>query len=315
MTQSRKLVEVSQHGATIGFAGLGLRGKGVETPKQAVHDGDTIFARALSNISLRFLGVDAPEVSFLLPGSDVFTRIDAAAWASLLEHPFAGWNAEALLTRGLMDALAPRLGPKTALNHYKHADAAHRGLEKLVGDDVKTFAGGDREKFSFFLRYAHEALDRYGRLLAYVNADVARKSDRPLAYNERMLEAGLASPYFIWPNLEPFKQQARRLDAGPAPADVPALADRESLGRARRWVKAARDKHVGIFDVADPLLLQPFELRFLAQRRAPERWVVDLTGVNGKLIEPTKYHLVPNAEDRLFVPDEYVPLFRMKGWS
>jgi hypothetical protein len=45
--------------------------------------------------------------------------------------------------------------------------------------------------------------------------------------------------------------------------------------------------------------LQPFEIRFLAQRRLPERWVVDLSKNEDGLIPPQEYHTVPNMEDRL----------------
>jgi hypothetical protein len=57
-----------QQQGTIGHAGLGLRGDTVMTPAFAAHDGDTVFARALTNISIRFVGVDTAEVAFTLPG-------------------------------------------------------------------------------------------------------------------------------------------------------------------------------------------------------------------------------------------------------
>jgi hypothetical protein len=57
----------------------------------------------------------------------------------------------------------------------------------------------------------------------------------------------------------------------------------------------------------DPLRLQPFEL--LAGRRAPDRWVIDLTSNSGVLLKPTDYHTIDHLEDRLYVPVEYMPLF------
>jgi hypothetical protein len=44
--------------------------------------------------------------------------------------------------------------------------------------------------------------------------------------------------------------------------------------------------------------------------------VIDLTDEgNNKLIAPERYYEIPNGEDRLFIPSEYVPIFRMHGWS
>ena len=62
----------------------------------------------------------------------------------------------------------------------------------------------------FFLRDAKDVIDRYGRLLAYltVNVDKDNLAAAPkLSYDERMLEERMAAPYFIWPNLDPFKKQ------------------------------------------------------------------------------------------------------------
>jgi hypothetical protein len=33
------------------------------------------------------------------------------------------------------------------------------------------------------------------------------------------------------------------------------------------------------------------------------------------LIKPQKYYIVANIEDRLFIPEEYVPLFVEAGWK
>jgi hypothetical protein len=59
--------------------------------------------------------------------------------------------------------------------------------------------------------------------------------------------------------------------------------------------------------------LYPFELRFLAQRRAPNRWVIDLSQSDNHLLHPQEY-TIPNPEDRLYIPEEYLLLFKSKGW-
>jgi hypothetical protein len=58
----------------------------------------------------------------------------------------------------------------------------------------------------------------------------------------------------------------------------------------------------------------PFELRFLARRSPPDRWVIDLSADDDRLHPPQSYIAIPNAEDRLFLPAEYVPLFVENGW-
>ena len=55
-------------GVIVGHVTLMLWGQGSATPGQAVHDGDTIGSDPKGNLSVRFLGVDAPEISFTLPG-------------------------------------------------------------------------------------------------------------------------------------------------------------------------------------------------------------------------------------------------------
>lgn len=216
---SKKLIEEARSSkATIGHAGLGLRGETVMTPAFATHDGDTVFARALTNISLRFLGVDTAEVAFTLPGDGNPTPITNPKWEAFLANPFADWpDAKTALGTELHTFLTDHTGPGTATNHATRAEAAAQKLEELIAADVATFAGGDDSQFVFFLRYCKEVIDRYGRLLAYLTVDVANLADAPaLSYNERMPETGMAAPYFIWPNLDPFKQQPSLLDAVPA---------------------------------------------------------------------------------------------------
>jgi hypothetical protein len=58
----------------------------------------------------------------------------------------------------------------------------------------------------------------------------------------------------------------------------------------------------------------PFELRFIARRQPPDRWVIDLSSDSEELVPPQRYYRVANPEDRLFVPAEFVPLFTYVGW-
>jgi endonuclease YncB( thermonuclease family) len=315
MASSLKLVQESKSGATVGFLGFGLRSGAVESPRQSVHDGDTVIGRTLANVDVRFLGMDTPEVSFHLPGQRAFVSIGSEKWAAFLSNPFEDWTGPEV-PQELLQHLQPGLTEETADNHARHAAAARQHLIELVEADMATFHDGSKDQFSFFIRFAHDVIDRYGRLLGYLNVNLeADVQDRPDTYNERMLQAGLAMPYFIWPNTEPFKKQPTLLDAVFAPSDVAGIASSGALGRARGWVAEARAAGKGLFDPTDPLLLQPFELRYLADRRLPDRAVVDLSGANPGLVPATGYGKVPHEEDRLFIPSEFVPLFRERGWQ
>jgi endonuclease YncB( thermonuclease family) len=307
-------------GLTVGVVRLGFRGGVTGSVRQQTHDGDTLSVRTDLNFGVRFLGVDAPEISFTLPGEDAFTGLANARWEAYLTDPFAAALPPFVppLPPPLLAHLAPRLGPGCALNHHRHADAAEDALEAAVEADLVAL-GQDRHQFRFFLAFASEVMDRYGRFLCYVNRyqpDAASPAPRPLTYNERLLAGGHLTPYFIWPNLDPYLAAASLPDAVPAPATLRAQAANPAtaLGAARAAVAAARAQGLGVFDPSDPLRLLPFEVRYLARRRPPDRWVIDLATADDLLRRPEDYHAIPHPEDRLFVPAEYVPLFVEAGW-
>ena len=111
-----------------------------------------------------------------------------------------------------------------------------------------------------------------------------------------------------------------------SPAQVAGLCANPTLSQARQYVRDARNQGKGVFgDIvengvkkADPLILMPHEIRFLAARRPPSRYVIDLEQQGnraGKLLHPENYYQIPNVEDRLYIPVEYEPLFERKGWT
>jgi hypothetical protein len=61
-----KAIEQLRSGLTVGHAQTAMHGTRRGTVGQVVHDGDTIALDPFGGLSLRFLGVDAPEVSFTL---------------------------------------------------------------------------------------------------------------------------------------------------------------------------------------------------------------------------------------------------------
>ena len=322
-----KAVFTTQRGLTVGIAQLGIRADGRGSVGQQVHDGDTVTVDPFGNLGFRFLGVDAPEVSFTLPaqsngnGSDslnsTFVGIDDPRWETFLSTPFSDLFGPIELDEGLRDYLQPRVGAGTATNHAKLADAATAALRAEVSADMERL-GQDGETFKFFLAFASEIMDSYGRFLGYINCDQPAPP-RPDSYNERLLGQGHVTPYFIWPNLDPFRRQPRLVDAVPepgkvTPAGVAASASRP-LDEARASVRQAREAGLGVWKSDDPLRLLPFELRFLARRKPPDRWVIDLAAGDDKLLAPQLYHRIDYPEDRLFIPDEYLQLFVSEGWK
>lgn len=111
---------------------------------------------------------------------------------------------------------------------------------------------------------------------------------RPRSYNEQLLAAGVAVPYFIWPNVAPFIRDPEvpepRMPIGHAKLDA-----------ARRAVAHARHDGLGVFAASNPLRLLPFEVRYLARtttgtsrsRPGPDRWVIDLSAGTSDLLPPT----------------------------
>ncbi len=315
-----KAIEQLPSGLIIGHAALGLHGGKPGSVRQQVHDGDTIIVRAPGNFGVRFLGIDAPEISFQLPGEKNFTTLSNPAWETFLQDPFAP-NFPPFapsLKPGLHDYLQGRVAKGIGMNHYTHAQAAENALEEEILQDLKIL-GQSEADFQFFLAFAHEVMDGYGRFLCFINRYQPQSdpsNPRPVDYNTRLLHSGLVIPYFIWPNINPFRKKESVTQAVIPPGKAKDLAEEDkALRLARQAICNARQQKIGIFDGNDPLRLQPFEVRFLARRRPPDRWVIDLSQNDSFLIHPQDYYRIENIEDRLFIPEEYVPLFVAAGWK
>jgi endonuclease YncB( thermonuclease family) len=302
---------------TVGHFGLGMQGTGVGSVKQQVHDGDTINVRAVGNFGVRFLGVDAPEISYRLPDSgQQFVSISDPRWDAFLTDPFAdpaGADFAKMLSPSLLTHLQGSLGAGVGINHARHAIAAQRELERQVEGDI-TELEKTNDTFEFFLAFGTEITDRFGRLLAYINRE-QKTTPRPLDYNTRLLKGGWVNPYLIWPNVNPFRKSSSLQEAVIRAGTANTIATQDSVLRdARASVQAARQAQKGVFEGQDPLRLQAFELRYLGDRRPPARWVIDLSQNDDVLIPPQEYHTIPNVEDRLFIPADYLPLFVKAGW-
>jgi hypothetical protein len=170
---------------------------------------------------------------------------------------------------------------------------------------------------------AHEPFDGYGRVLAFLRPDqpAVPAPQRRIEYNTRQLADGVALPYFIWPNVDPFRKAPLISEAVfPPSAFRQRIRSSRALNQARDAVRSARQARVPgrLFDPQQPLQLAAFELRFLADQRNPTRVVVDLEAAGDEPIlwPGDAYFVVPNPEDRLYVPVEYMALFKQpqNGW-
>jgi len=69
-----------------------------------------------------------------------------------------------------------------------------------------------------------------------------------------------------------------------------------------------------VFEDADPLRFEAFEIRFLARRKAPDRAVIDLSRADDVILNAQHYFRIPNPEDRLYIPAHFVSLFLDREW-
>ena len=287
-----------------------------QTLTQAIPDGDTLSIHLDGSGAVRFLGIDTPEKAFDLAGQGR-PALDDPRWVNYLSDPFPPAFGPFPLESALEAHLRARANPTAATNHHRHGEAARAALTQLVQEDL-TALGQTPSAFHFFLSFSHEVFDTYGRFLAFINRNQPTGSaanPRPLTYNERLLERGAAPPYFIWPNIAPFRDAAAVLDAVVPVGRAADLAQQSSsLRRARDFVKAARTAGLGVFDPADPLQFEAFEIRYLGRRMAPNRAVIDLSKNENLILRPQSYFTIPHPEDRLFIPREFVPAFVAKGW-
>jgi endonuclease YncB( thermonuclease family) len=265
-----KAIEQTRDGMVVGHARLGWFGQKRGSVAQQVYDGDTVTVEAEGNLGVRFLGIDAPEVAIPLPGTDLpFVKLSDPRWDAALADPFSGFDPP--LDPDLRAHLQHRVGPGAACNHAAVAGAATRALEELVEAD-RTTAGKTVEELAFFLAFAGEVMDRYGRLLAYLHPDQAEvpREQRLDSYNERLLATGWVSPYFIWPNVNPFRRAGSVSAAVPVPGTARQVVEAESsLRDAREAVAATREQRIGLYQAGSPLRLLAFEVRCLRPPSAP----------------------------------------------
>ncbi len=311
----------SVNNRTTGLATPGIYNGKPGSVRQQVHDGDTLNVSPKGNVAVRLLGIDTPEVSFAFPSPKLrFVDLGKDEWNQFLSSPFDDrWGAfSTSVPAELKTVIQSKVVGQPGTSHFEHATKATDGFRQMVTDDMRIM-GQDLDSFGYYMNFGFEIMDGFGRFLCLINRDQPdrdKPTRRPPTYNMRLLQKGLAFPYFIWPNVNPWDRPDSIMQAVIPPGKAKQMAESDSeLVMARGHVKRARANHVGIFDAMDPLLLEPFELRFLSRRELPSRYVIDLTSDSDRLIHPHNYFSVPNSEDRLWLPSIYVPLFEKAGWK
>ncbi|WP_144493799.1 5'-nucleotidase C-terminal domain-containing protein [Bacillus pumilus] len=133
--------------------------------------------------------------------------------------------------------------PETYHQPKSELDKNQLRFGQQATDYLKTLlSSGDKVT----LKIGPEAKDNYGRLLAQV------KTKKGLNTNLELVKKGYAPTYFIWP-----------------------IGDEKDYHTYQKAVKEAKEKGLGIWSEAEPLLEQPFEFRAREQKKGLTRYVGD----------------------------------------
>lgn len=317
------IFSVSKSGFKYGQTNFATRSNSRASTAQIVHDGDTVSVSTDANLGIRFLGIDTPEISFDFPGRRGFLSMNNPVWSEFFTGPELAKkikNFHPILLEHLRTVIGD--GTDVAENHYRHASNGKENLKKEIEDDMRA-GGKTTEDFLFFQAYANEFLDSYGRLLCYLrphrdNFEGEIPVTSVIDYNIRQLAGGFATPYFIFPNVDPFLRISNPLDKKIISPDGfwKFMTNASKLTSAREAVKGARNRQAGIYNPIDPLRLLPMELRFIARGSKPNRPVIDLgqPGVN-KILDPELYFTIQNVEDRFYLPNMFEDYFKLAGWE
>jgi endonuclease YncB( thermonuclease family) len=239
-------------------------------------DGDTPTLQ----FPIRMLGIDAPELHYQGATETTPGKYDEAFNTFLTKE---GKDLDA----GLKQHLAKKLVNKACGRHIAAGKVSHDHFlaiaEKRLARKGKN--GKPISPRHIFAMVSKEVFDKYGRMLAYVNASYEKKeretipeSKRP-TFNLQMLQEGQAVSLLIYPN-------------------IPKKADLELVQAA---VHKARTANKGFWKGPDNLMLS-YEFRWIVdtikeKRNGPDRYCADIS--DGKLYQPQHYYRV-QPENRLF---------------
>ena len=223
-----------------------LLGHSGENPERHCFDGDSSYVTgSFENTLVRLLGIDAFEVR----GLNLY-YLRKSGFLNRLDY-------------NLRKYLEPKLTKESI------------GIHKNLGFEARDFFESILEE-DLVLSFEREVFDRYERPLVYL---AAKDQD---TYNLRLVQAGYALPYFIYPNAV-------------SPAEEGEFIY-DTLEKMRDATVKAKENNLGIWEYIDRTLL-PMELRFLTRRELPVKYCADLE--NGLLYSPQYYFKMP-IENRLF---------------
>ncbi len=246
-------------------------------------DGDTPTLQ----LPVRMLGMDAPEYHYGGATGKNPGKYDKDI-ASFLTK--AGKN----LDPGLRNYLKQRVGSNASTRQIQGGLASSDHFKEMVAKRLDRGMGKNGKPLAprhLFTMASKDVFDRYGRLLAYVNASYEKKelesipeAKRP-TFNLQMIQDGQAVSLIIYPN-------------------IPKEKDLELVQLA---VKNARTHAKGCWKDPKSVLL-PYEFRWivdtiLGKRNGPDRYCADI--VSGKLYPPQRYYEVL-PENRLFFFPEHL---------
>jgi len=170
-------------------------------------DGDTPYI----SMPVRMLGIDTPEVHY--PGNRKPSHQDGnlaqlAAWID---------EGKAPINDGLAEHLKPKLATGTAgtLQEQQGKSATDKFKELL--EEKLTRPDGSKRRV--YLHSADEAIDRYGRFLAYLAPSYSATELASIPYEDRctfnlmMIDSGWAASLAIYPSLPKHRDLVRFQEA------------------------------------------------------------------------------------------------------
>ncbi len=246
-------------------------------------DGDTPTIQ----MPIRMLGMDAPELHYAGAIETKPGKYDAQ---------MAGFLAQKgkTLFPGLKEHLKTRLTAKPCTRQITAGKAAFDHFQDIVRQRLDRGIGKNGKPLTprrLFIMVSQDVFDKYGRLLAYVNAAYEKKerekippAKRP-TFNLKMMQDGYAVNLLIYPNI-------------PKPADLKLV---------QNAVKHARTHENGLWSDKERTLL-PYEFRWVidtiqGKRQGPDRFCADIS--TDKLYTPQHYYKVL-PENRLFFYEKHV---------
>ena len=140
----------------------------IVTLKQKVHDGDTINVRGPGNWSSlprhrRGRGFSTNK------RQRRFSTNERRGMETYLSNPFAkDKKYESSFSLELHDYLVSKFSDDAGNNQHRNTEDARKSLINLFEQDMKDL-DQSKEELKFFIYFVFEVMDRYGRLLGYIN--------------------------------------------------------------------------------------------------------------------------------------------------